>query len=182
MKLLKFSEEHYILADKLDINVGDWVTDTYLMYQCKDNRSLLGMRKVTHSTQPLCIIHGDNNKETISYGSTGYLPISEVKELLGVVDVATKAAELAYSRRIKHQDQFQDGVCSGLEEGYRIGYNQAMKDSKYTKEDMLRAYREGENVRYSRVGEAVLEKQFIQSLQPKTEWDVEIIDGKLKLK
>lgn len=191
MKLLKLSEDHYIIVDDSNIKEGDWVyqqnfekTNNQMInikteFQsnvANDKNGSFTKRKITHSTQLLCIIHGDNNN------SIGYLSISEVKELLGLVDVEKKAAELAYSRRIKYQDQFQDGVCDGLEEGFVIGYNQAMKDNKYTKEDMLRAYREGENVRYSRVGEAVLEKQFIQSLQPKTEWEVEIIDGKLKLK
>lgn len=180
MKLLKLSEEHYILADKIDINVGDWVTDTYLVYQCKDNRSLLGMRKVTRSTQPLGIVHGDSNKETITYGSTGHLPISEVKELLGLVDVDRKAEE-ANGYALYGSPNGEKYLA--FREGFVIGYNQATKENKYTKEDMVEwtmcmiaQYVQGNTNIWDR---DMLHKSLPQ---PKTEWDVEIIDGKLKLK
>lgn len=188
MRLLKLSEEHYILADKLDIKVGDWITDRYFVYQWRDNSSLLGRMKVTHCTEPHEQYYGASDG-TIPYvyHKINPLSLSEVKELLGVVDVATKAAELAYSRRIKYQDPFHDGVCSGLEEGYGIGYSQALKDNKkkYTEEDLRNAISFGNNIQYTKLAISGVEKEmskFIQSLQPKTEWDVEIIDNKLKLK
>lgn len=192
MKLLKLSEEHYILADKLDINVGDWITDTYLMYQCKDNRSLLGMRKVTHSTQPLCIIHGDNNKETISYGSTGYLPISEVKKLLGEVDVKKKA-HLAAQKRYRLErillEQINEygGEVKEFVRNFIVTYNQVLEDNKekkYTEENIRAVFMHGFLLGVDR-GEYSIDmenKSLSKYLQPATEWDVEIIDGKLKLK
>jgi hypothetical protein len=78
-------------------------------------------------------------------------------------------------------------VCSGLEEGYGIGYSQALKDNKkkYTEEDLRNAISFGNNIQYTKLAISGVEKEmskFIQSLQPKTEWDVEIIDNKLKLK
>jgi hypothetical protein len=189
MKLLKLPEEHYIVADKLDIKVGDWITDKYSVYQWRDNSSLLGRMKVTHSTQPLGIIHGDNNKETISYGSIGHLSISEVREVLGIVDVNRKA----YRFRRDYQDSFDcmnecimnDAIHR--QEGYIAGYNQSLEDNKkkYTEEDLRNAISFGNNIQYTRLAISGVEKEirkFIQSLQSPTEWDVEIIDGKLKLK
>lgn len=106
-----------------------------------------------------------------------------IKKLIGEVDVEKKAAELAYLRRIKFQSEFEDGVCSGLEEGYSFGYHQALEDNKgkkYTEEDLRKAMQmyKGEFTK----GIVYSQEQIIQSLQSKTEWEVEIIDGKLKLK
>lgn len=127
------------------------------------------------------------------------IPTSQAKELLGVVDVEKKAFELAilfhntyeklapafgYETRLDTKVFDKNSANGKLMIAVCKEIYQALEDNKerkYTKEDMLKAYREGENVRYSRVGEAVLEKQFIQSLQPKTEWEVEFVDGKLQL-
>jgi hypothetical protein len=75
--------------------------------------------------------------------------------------------------------------------GYISGYNQALEDNKekkYTEEDMRKAielsYSKGlakpNSGRLSDIPK--LQEEVIQSLQPKTEWEVEIVDGKLKLK
>jgi len=48
------------------------------------------------------------------------------------------------------------------------------KDKVFTKRNMIDAYQQVENVRYSKKGEAVLEAEFIQSLQQPTEIEVEI--------
>lgn len=66
--------------------------------------------------------------------------------------------------------------------GYVRGYNEALEDNKerkYTEQDLRKAISE------TRRGMLFLDKyvnEFIQSLQPKTEWEVEMVDGKLKLK
>ena len=104
--------------------------------------------------------------------------MGEVKELIGEVDVQKKAVLYAHSIPIQmSQDELDYAFNS-----YYNGYNQALednKDKKYTEEDIYKAYRAGMQF----VGE---DKgsfgEFIQSLQPKTEWEVEIVDGKLKLK
>lgn len=64
-----------------------------------------------------------------------------------------------------------------LEAGFKIGFNKCLelnKDKLYTLDEVINAYKKGCNVRYEREGEAVLEKEFIQSLQPKTEFEIEI--------
>ena len=178
MKLLKLSEEHYIVADKckLDIKVGDWITDKYSVWQWKDDSSLLGRMKVTHSSEPLRIIHGDNNEETVYYG---YLPISEVKELLGVVDVDKKAVN--FSKRYSILDDSQEAVY----DGYNEGYKQCLIDNrgnKYTEDDIRKAMGFGFDMCHQKRLDEYGFESFIKSLHPKTEWEVEFVDGKLKIK
>lgn len=61
--------------------------------------------------------------------------------------------------------------------------NQAIednKDRKYTESDIKLAYMQGHNRAF--YGNTDSLKDYIQFIQPKQEWEVEIIDGKLKLK
>lgn len=108
------------------------------------------------------------------------IPTSEAKELLGVVDVDKKA-------QIEWGNVHRTGAL-----GYIDGYNQALEDNKekkYTEEDMVKAIRMARKG-YDEFGESGFirhgfdysEKDVIQSLQPQTEWEVEFVDGKLKLK
>jgi hypothetical protein len=108
---------------------------------------------------------------------TGVTAISlqEVKELIVEVDVEKKAEKMFPGTYI---------VIEGLDiapahrEGFVTGYTQALednKDKKYTEEDVISI------VEKSR--ETGLTAEYLMlTLQPKTEWEVEIVDGKLKLK
>lgn len=73
---------------------------------------------------------------------------------------------------------------------YVSGYNQALednKDKKYTEEDIREVVRLSlEDAETSVIwsGEwysQILADRILQSLHPKTEWEVAFIDGKLKL-
>ena len=102
------------------------------------------------------------------------LPLSEVKELLGEVDVEKKARE-----EILYNEQKR--------EWWKQGYTQALEDNnekKYTEEDMRKAW----NAAYidamsidEETYKPLFFEDFIESLQPKTEWEVEFINGKLTL-
>ena len=180
MKLLKLSEEHYIVADKclLDIKVGDWITDKYSVWQWKDDCSLLGRLKVTHSTEPLEDVGLNTSMGwQLGFDNIKGLHLSKVKELLGVVDVESRTN---YYSTITEETQRVIG--------YVLGYNQSLEDNKekkYTEEDVHKALSWGyhaakdEERGIKSIGYGT---RFIQSLQPKTEWEIEIIDGKLKLK
>ena len=64
------------------------------------------------------------------------------------------------------------------------GYNQALEDNKerkYTEEDMRKAYYQGHKSGLGSENGLTFEHT-IQSVQPQTEWEVEFVDGKLKLK
>ena len=106
-------------------------------------------------------------------------PLSEVKELLGKVDVERMAF-----------GQYGGGENNVTIDAFIDGYNQAIednKDKKYTEAQLIwaiqEAYGHGQNDEFDGVNKA--EKSIIvitNYLQPKTEWQVEFIDGKLKLK
>lgn len=208
MKLIKITKDHYVVVDDSEIKEGDYCTthlnvidvgkihNSYTIFN-PQNKEHLDMvkccKKITHSTQPLY---------KNDFWAIQELKLSEVKELIGEVDVEKKA----YRFRRNYQDSFEEmnecimNDAIHRQKGYEAGYNQALEDNKekkYTEEDMINAFREGTNAgalheslsdydngdyeeaeQYSEQ----YEESFIQSLQPKTEWEIEEIDGKFKLK
>jgi hypothetical protein len=186
MKLIKLSTDHYIIVDDSEIKEGDWFLPIsgigWELNKPRQADSSGGYSnghctKITHSTKPIeegTTIHGIEHKR---WNHVKFIDLSEVKELIGEVDVEKKAIkdlESYFGSNLELTDRGRDWV-----EGYGIGYNQALednKDKKYTEEDLKRYH----NIMclYGNVkGE-----EYIQSFQPKTEWEVEIVDGKLKLK
>lgn len=174
----KLSEDHYIVVDDSDIKIGDVVAERLLTgkYELFTIQTLNDIDeqtqiKITHSTQP----------ESFGTGwmkSIQPLFLSEVKELLGVVDVEKKAKE-----RYTEKD-FAPGEILIRKIAWINGYNECLEDNKekkYTETDIKNAIIRA----YSMMGNTIDVGYFnevIQSLQPKTEWEVEIVDGKLKLK
>ena len=186
MKLIKINTDHYIIVDNSEIKEGDWFIDSLGIRQVTSFagvmvvKDITHIKKITHSTQPFncnCSNKGyrlDTNcaERNHCFDKIQYLSLQEVKELIGEVDVKKKAKEY-----VGWWDEHDDQDVKL----FTRGYNQALednKDKKYTEEDIDKAYWAGMQF----VGE---DKgsfgEFIQSLQPKTEWEVEMIDGKLKL-
>ena len=177
MKMKKLSEDHYIICDDSEIKEGDWIgfpnLKKFVPVQYFGGDLTGGEKKITHSTQP----------ESLGMGwmqSVLPLLLSEVKELLGVVDVEKKALEINPVELDEDWDknkQYRDEWISG--------YNQALEDNKelkYTEEDMINAHFTGWIDRGSNNQYPKARNLFKQSLQPQTEWEVEFVDGKLKLK
>lgn len=193
MKLIKINPEHYIIVDDSEIKEGD-----YKYHHVKGivkaicNGAYTNEFKITHSTQPFncnCSNKGyrlDTNcaERNHCFDKIQYLSLQEVKELIGEANMdITDIAFKAYQK----QDTW---TWTQFQYIFPLGYNQALEDNKekkYTEEDMKTAFS-----RYAFVStnnqpynedELLTEfYEFIQSLQPKTEWEVEIVDGKLKLK
>jgi len=117
------------------------------------------------------VLVDDTNKELYT------VPISQAKEIIGVVDIEKKAWK--YNPVKKLDAEF-------IRAAYICGYNEALEDKKeqkYTEKDMLNAHYigwidrgESSNIQYPKARDL-----FKQSLQP-TEWELEFVDGKLKLK
>lgn len=119
------------------------------------------------------------------------IPTSQAKELLGVVN---KVEELS----LKMGLELYVGGNYDFENGVRKGYNQALednKDKKYTRNEvhalMCKAFEQG--LKKADILEAGLEGKETDvecawiltrhdSTPKKTEWEVEMVDGKLKLK
>lgn len=193
MKLIKVNIDHYVIFDDSEIKEGHWYIDdtkTIRKSMTSDEDYWLlrkEYKKITHSTQPL--------------DSKGYwgkvmpltLTIFEIKELIGEVDVE-KIAEEIYSEFPNNPKEHpewhynKDVHCYKKRKAFIKGYNQALEDNKekkYTEEDIKYAIIFGYNKRtfdVEKIMNSQTDEEFIKSLQPKTEWEVEFVDGKLKLK
>ena len=196
MKLIKINTDHYIIVDDSQINKGDYCLmfdDSGNIFLGNEPQQYLGekaghylnkgLRKITHSTQPIEQYYGATDGTIpFVYHKIIELPLSEVKELLGEVDVEKN---MWYERNVQNPYPSDSPSHTGFKKGFEYGYNQALEDNKekkYTEKDLLDAFAWGfmEGTERGDVTDSL--NKFSQSLQPKTEWEVEIVDGKLKLK
>lgn len=166
----KLSEDHYIVVDNSEIKIGDIVAEKLLTgkYELFTIHTLNDIdkstqKKITHSTQP----------ESLGMGwmqSVQPLLLSGVKEVLGIVDVEKTAHNWSTRQTTRSTDYWRSMVSTYVE-----AYNQALEDNKekkYTEEDLMKFYK---YVKTHTVTEA------LRHIQPKTEWEVEFVDGKLQL-
>ena len=102
----KLSEDHYIICDDSEIKEDDFFLmnssiirqcdyiDGYMLIDTTQGKHHISVcHKITYSTQPLAFLNVDgfttaNLKP--DWSNVKFLPLSEVKELLGVVDVENK--------------------------------------------------------------------------------------------
>ena len=184
MKLIKINTDHYIVVDNsLDFSETDYYwDDKQKEIRTGSNNHVTGgyKIKITHSTQPL-------NTKFNDWFDAQIITLQEVKELIGEVDVEKKAEKMFPGTYI---------VIEGLDiapahrEGFVTGYTQAIEDNKekkYTEAQLIwaiqEAYGHGQNDEFDGLNK--VEKSIIvitNYLQPKTEWEVEFINGKLTLK
>lgn len=179
-KLIKINTDHFVVVDDSEIKEksGDWFYsfETGKIYDTLIHHTAASCKKITHSTQPL-----EEEKGHIGWDKVKYLSLSSVKALLGEVDVEKKARKVIPTPM--SGTEYIDEI-----KGFVKGYNQALEDNKekrYTEEDMRKAIEFGRGQILDNISIGIIHEQtdnFIQSLQPKTEWEVEIVDGKLKLK
>jgi len=188
MKLIKISDDHYVVVDDEPIEEGDYCTthlnvidvgkihNSYTIFN-PQNKEHLDMvkccKKITHSTQPLEVKITDEGIHLPDWSKIKALSPRVVKELIGEVDVE------------KRVSSFFPSDCRDLSV-YKFGldmYNQCLednKDKKYTEEDMKYMFECGRN--YQNNAEVTFKMSMGYLQQPKTEWEIEEIDGKFKLK
>jgi len=170
MNKIKLKEDHYVVVDDSKIKEGDWLLDTTdnTIWGCYKDMSIYlfpECKKITHSTRPFG-------------GSATAISLHEVKELIGEVDVEKKAEDAGF------YDSTEDNKGNRTTKAFLSGYNQAFEDNKekkYTDEDIRKAILMA-RVRIENVSPKYSIDEIFKSLQPKTSWEVEIVDGKLKLK
>lgn len=187
-KIIKLSDTHYIGVDDSEIKVGDIVAEKLLTggyelftIHTPNDIDKLRQKKVTHSSKPLEDINFVDEAEGKIIPKIKPLSLSEIRELLGMVDVESRALKPA----IKYIEIYTDANTFDFRKGYEKGYYEALEDNKekkYTEEDMRKTIemaRESHDYLY---GYSWSKEQIIQGLQSKTEWEC-IIDeqGKLKL-
>ena len=198
MKLIKINTDHYIIVDDSEIKEGDWFFANQGLRKCirvddKTSCPYITLNEkgeeighfhtwrgtVTHSTQPLEDV-GLNTSMGNQLGFDKIEPmyLSEVKELLGEMDVEKMGYNESFRRDVLYNQHSTIGEQNAFIDGTKYGYNQALKDNKekkYTEEDLKRYH----NIMCLHGN--VKGEEYIQSLQSKTEWEVELIDNKLKL-
>ena len=198
MKLIKINTDHYVVVDDSQIKEGDWCLmfddygnlflgnqpQQYLGEQAGHHLNK-GLKKITHSTTTA-------NLDVYSQTPIG-LSLSEVKELIGEVNVEKKAESYAKDGLV-----LDTPIANGLFYGYIKGYTQALadnKEKKYTEEDMRKAFDAARRCITMPIGGAKHQyydeysvsdfdeyKREILSAHTPTEWEIQIVDGKLKLK
>ena len=167
MILKKIDISHFVLLDNSILEHNDWYFDIqtneinlWSFNQQQSDR----FKKIIRST----IID--------AYGRyPSGLNLEQIRDIVGELHIENKAKILS--------DTFINKDESYL--SYITGYYDAIEDNKekkYTEEDMRMAYFEGKSYVADTPPYFDNFEQFIQSLQPKTQWEVEIVDGKLKLK
>jgi hydroxymethylpyrimidine pyrophosphatase-like HAD family hydrolase len=184
MKLIKLSDTHYIICDDSELKEGDWTNKGKLKYFTKDGAvfynfpweeysetywSLDKVKKVIYSTQPL-EFHEYNN--CYFYNDIKKISLSEVEELINGYNVEKMGKEILpddgdWQRRFD--------VIKGFN-----AHKELVKDKFFTVDDMKIALSEA--FKASQEGYQITSNEIIQSLLPKTEWEVEFDEqGKLKL-
>lgn len=208
MELIKINKDHYVIIDNLDIKEGDFfLNETTTIEVGISNYNYKSLspkcKKITHSTKPLEDVivlvrpDGSDVSETI-FDKVKEISLSEVKKLIG--DVNLEELELIYHQQLierrevarnfrgqvagNHPDMFTSREILNMMEGYSDGYAQALEDNKsknkqYTEEDMRYMFECGRN--YQNNAEVTF-KVSMDFIKHRIEWEVEFVDGKLKLK
>lgn len=195
MKLIKLNEEHYIIVDDLVTDVNDldiWVyDDDYdepLIYKTDEDFFKAGKSawKITHSNNPLEKIVTENSFKNYAFIST-----QEIEETIfgySLKKIANESFEdMGYHSTVTpyEEKQFKLGYKHGFNAHKELVMARFLSTQLYSNENHLEwIYNRlievhGENSNYDYMIEF---KKIIQSLQPKTEWNVEFISGKLTLK
>lgn len=167
-KLIKLSETHYIIVDDSEIKVGyvfnsKGISQREEMSGYSDDYINRYWQKITHST-PI------GGLSAMLEAGVKELSLSEVEEAINGYSVEEMADELISS---------SDNVDVKLvKEVWKAGFNthkELVKDKLFTIEDVLVAANLAKNFNKT-------DNEIIQLLTPKTEWDIEFVDGKIKLK
>jgi hypothetical protein len=205
MKLLKLSGTRYVVADDSEIKEECKVTDGASVFTVKllcfdypriwdEDENLIKLHKsrlkvITHSTQPLeqgygCeILDGKmlrNVGKEPCYHLIKPISLSEVEEAVNGYSVE-KMAEQFVLNKCKASSQAA-GVMIGYIEGFKA-HQELVKDKLFTVDDIKEAWELGAAYGDVSLKEAKQEqKRYIQSIRPKTEWDVEFDEqGKIKM-
>jgi hypothetical protein len=195
-RLLKLSEAHYIVVDDCKIEVNYWcvlldsvgnIFSVPQQYTNPKNQNLNeGMKRITHSTQPLEIITalpdtGQGEVTELSYNKIKPLSLLEVEELIYGYNVQTMAKQQTIIDEFNSEKSYVNGFNAHKE----IVKDKLLSIQLYSNNNHLEwIYNRmievhGENPNYDYM---IAFKKIIQSLFPPTEWDVTFDEqGKLKL-
>ena len=209
MKLIKLSDTHYIIVEDSEIKEGDWIYAYYTssspmiaqVLSIDSNTGLDGhieydvffengnyswgndaVEKIIYSTQPLeqtewrTSKNGEHHRPLI-FDKIKPLSLSEVEEVINGYNVE----EMAFKDTKRcgfNNTSYAAHTIQSFINGFKA-HQELVKDKLFTIEDVKKAiqifYYDDILLTESNLNEV------IQSLLPKTKWDVEFVDGKLKL-
>lgn len=182
MKLLKLTDNHFIIVDESTAENAEYCCHlvTKNIVQQENNSYYNDWKKITHSSHPFKMYA----PLTINDMGLGYLPLHEVKELIGE-SISFEKGNSILENNWKHKNWLHTHVDACI-----IGYEEALKDTKvkqFTDEDvasiifdLIRNTTEGTLRSWEK-------RHFLSIIQEKikqpTEWQVEWDEkGNLKLK
>jgi hypothetical protein len=185
-KLIKLSETHYIVVENSIIKVGDWYLDKNGEPRlCEDGYHEIALLEIgSESINSYKVIRSTRPLEGVEF-----IHISEVQEVLDGYNIG-KLAEL---HTLKMFEDYKSSDKNSFIEGFNA-CKELMKEKRFTRRDMVGAFVGGTNV--GSAYESMIqdgdyknaeffaeeeEKEFQDSLNEPTEWEVIIEEGKLKL-
>lgn len=173
-KIIKV-ENYLLVVDDSEIKEGSWyLTFTNNVVMGKPRRCEDSSYNFTHC------------KKIIAH-----LPLNNAT-FLERVDVLPPLEDDVEKMALEYSGDLEDRISNVSYDAYIKGYNKAREKYKYTKEDMWAMLITGKQLGLA-VSASIIngsdkpnqEQYFnecIESRDPKTEWEMEIVDGKLKLK
>ncbi len=185
-KLIKLSDNDYIIVDDSEIKKGDWYYDTNdkesllpIYQRSQDPKFYKGCKKITHSTQPLseeCKRCTGACEQCVD--KTKPLSLSEVEEAIYGYSIEKMADNWFYNEENKNHYENYNEKPSWIK-GFKA-HQELVKDKLFTIEDMKKIFELGQES-VSNVNIPLDFDYNIKSLLPKTEWDIEFVDDKIKL-
>lgn len=181
-KLIKLSDTHYIIVDDSEIKEGGiFIHPDKTIERASRDLDGRGLNKITYSTQPL-----ENIVTEDSFKSYNFISLSEVEEVIYGYSLE-KMVEEKYSYNLS-----SNARKKGFIEGFKA-HQELVKDKLFTIEDIKKAIKmawEADSIDGIVDLNIVLhygnnddlrtkwsEEEIIQSLLPKTEWDIEISEN-----
>ena len=204
-KLIKLSDTHYIIVDDSKIKEDDYYlnlepenpTKSKIYkglklvlkngyegngYKDKDYFKKY-MKKIIHSTQPLEQYYGASDGSIpFVFHKIKPLSLSEIEEVINSYNIEKLLDEYEKqegSLKEKSWEEIQI-IKAALIIGFKT-HRKLVKDKLFTIEDMRKAFELGLTLIEGNDYNEEHFQKLIQSLLPKTEWNIELVDGKIKL-
>lgn len=194
--LIKISDAHYIVVgENPDKMYEGWYELDSQIFNTSKYMLQNGCRVVTHSTQPLEEVvwwERETRKSKLGFDKIKPLSLSEVEETVYGYSVEKMAEERGKNKfgTQLYIDYFTEGFKA---------HQELSKDKLFTVDDMRNAFNAGSKRTYICEADGKDKKcycksdddcdhryylefeDYIKSILPPTEWDVEFIDNKIKL-
>lgn len=166
-KLIKLSDIHYIIVDDSGYGEGDFVLLplTKEIMKCSNGTIFIeGTLKITHST--IGYLYQDNIKS---------LNVSDIEELVYGYSVDKAIRECDYFFQDPEMfDKYENKDDIKLfKHGFKA-HQELTKDKLFTIDDMEQAYINGSNHQIVLCDRNKEKLDYLNSLLPKKEWDIEI--------